>query len=184
MSELSVGQLKGLLANNNVITVPSGHTIYAPGSVVQIQTASAGPARQTISSQTPVAITGLSINFTPRFATSKIVLQAHIHTSATYVSSFGFYKDGSATVSTVGFNNANEPNMQVTTYQSGNGGGEDSVLVIALLHSEIAGTTNPRVYDARALSSWAGGVANVHINNRSSNDMAGISTMAIWEIAQ
>ncbi len=37
MSELSVGQLKGLTVNNNVITVPSGHTLYAPGHVIQVQ---------------------------------------------------------------------------------------------------------------------------------------------------
>ena len=37
MSELSVGQLKGLAVNNNVITVPGNHTLYAPGHVIQVQ---------------------------------------------------------------------------------------------------------------------------------------------------
>lgn len=37
MSELSVGQLKGLTVNNNTITVPSGHKLYAPGHIVQAQ---------------------------------------------------------------------------------------------------------------------------------------------------
>lgn len=35
MSELSVGQLKGLATNSNVITVPAGHSLKQPGMVVQ-----------------------------------------------------------------------------------------------------------------------------------------------------
>ena len=37
MSELSVGQLKGLPANGNKITSPAGHSLYAPGHVIQVQ---------------------------------------------------------------------------------------------------------------------------------------------------
>lgn len=35
MSELSVGQLKGLTVNNNTITVPSGHKLVQSGMTVQ-----------------------------------------------------------------------------------------------------------------------------------------------------
>lgn len=36
MSQLSVGQLLGLPANNNIITVPSGHIISSSGTIVQV----------------------------------------------------------------------------------------------------------------------------------------------------
>jgi hypothetical protein len=182
MSELSVGQLKGLLANDNVITVPSGHTLYAPGSVVQVQTASSGPLAQTISSLSPVSITGLSINFTPKFANSKIVIQAQISTSATYVSSFAVYKNNAATVSTSGFNNVNEPNMQVTTYFGGSSG-PDFLYSIPLHHFENAINTTTRTYDVRATSGWGGTVYTLRINDRGS-DMASFSHMTITEVAQ
>ena len=183
MSELSVGQLKGLLANNNVIAVPSGHTIYAPGSVVQVQTASAGPVVQVISSTTPVTVTGLSIAFSPKFATSKIIIQAQLGTSATYVSSFGIFKDGVATVSTSGQNNSNEPNMQTTHYSSGPSS-PDELFSIPILHSEMAGTTAIRTYDIRATSGWGGVTYALRFHNRGANDMATFSHMTITEVAQ
>ena len=183
MSELTVGQLRGLTVNNNVITVPTGHILYAPGSVVQVQTASAGPVVQVISSTTPVTVTGLSIAFSPKFATSKIIIQAQLGTSATYVSSFGVFKDGVATVSTSGQNNKNEPNMQTTHYSTGPTN-PDELFSIPILHSEMAGTTAIRTYDIRATSGWNGTVYALSFNNRGSNDMASFSHMTIWEIAQ
>ena len=54
-------------------TLRSANAITA-GGVIQIQTAVIGPTRQYIRSNTPVAINGLSINFTPAVATSKILI--------------------------------------------------------------------------------------------------------------
>jgi hypothetical protein len=81
MSELSVGQLRGLTVNNNIVTVPSGHTLTAPGHVIQV-----------VSSQTTNTLTGTfggsanptstsgtlfhSFNFTPKFSNSKLFLQS------------------------------------------------------------------------------------------------------------
>jgi hypothetical protein len=184
MSELSVGQLKGLLANNNVITVPSGHQIYAPGSVVQVQVVRSGPTSQTISSQTPVAINGLSISFTPKFATSRILIQAQISTSATYVSSFGVFKDGLATVSTTGVNNSNEPNMQITTYFVGASSTPDALYSIPVVHFETALSTTARTYDVRATSGFSGVTYDLRINNRGDGIMSSFSHMVVTEIAQ
>lgn len=79
MSELSVGQLRGLTVNSNVITVPAGHTLYAPGHVVQVVSAT----KTDVFSASVAAgafgdITGLSATITPRFATSKILLMAQV----------------------------------------------------------------------------------------------------------
>jgi hypothetical protein len=73
MSELSVGQLKGLTVNNNVITVPSGHTIYSPGTVVQVVTG-VYTGGEISNSTTTYTDTGLSAAITPKFATSKILV--------------------------------------------------------------------------------------------------------------
>jgi hypothetical protein len=72
MSELSVGQLKGLPINNNVVTVPAGQTLYAPGHV--IQTVSANYATGVSTTSMSFISTGLSASITPKFATSKILV--------------------------------------------------------------------------------------------------------------
>lgn len=75
MSELVFGQLKGLPVNNNVVTVPSGHTLYAPGHIVQVQSVlKVNEFTTTATSYTD--ITGLSVSITPKFATSKILVMA------------------------------------------------------------------------------------------------------------
>jgi hypothetical protein len=72
MSELSVGQLKGLPVNSNVVTVPAGNTLYAPGHVVQTVHASYSTT-QTSTSNTLIN-TGLTATITPKFASSKILV--------------------------------------------------------------------------------------------------------------
>ena len=77
MSELSVGQLKGLLANNNVITVPSGHTLYAPGSVIQVVNVdNVLRTSQGFSGNVILDISNMVATITPKSASSKIVIQA------------------------------------------------------------------------------------------------------------
>jgi hypothetical protein len=77
MSELSVGQLRGLTINDNVITVPSGHTLYAPGTVVQVVNNSY--AVQTSTTSTSFQNTGLSATITPLSASSKILVLTNHH---------------------------------------------------------------------------------------------------------
>lgn len=72
MSELSIGQLKGLPVNSNVVTVPAGNTLYAPGHVVQVATFSYS-TNVTINS-TSWQDTNLKVSITPKFSTSKIYI--------------------------------------------------------------------------------------------------------------
>jgi hypothetical protein len=80
MSELSVGQLRGLTVNDNVITVPSGHSLYAPGHVVQV----VGATRTSVFSAS-VAGAGVystdafTIEITPSSASSKILISGLIN---------------------------------------------------------------------------------------------------------
>ena len=77
MSELSVGELKGLTVNNNTITVPSGHTLYAPGSVIQVVNVdNVTRTSQGFALNTILDISGLVATITPKRNTSKIIIQA------------------------------------------------------------------------------------------------------------
>lgn len=78
MSELSLGQLKGLTINSNKITVPSGHTLYAPGHVLQTVSM---PKTDTFSASSLAAwvdIPGLSATITPKSTNSKILVIANV----------------------------------------------------------------------------------------------------------
>lgn len=70
MSELNVGQLKGLPVNSNVITVPVGETLYAPGHVIQTKHQFFSLNISTTS--TSFVDTGMSISITPKSANSLI----------------------------------------------------------------------------------------------------------------
>jgi hypothetical protein len=73
MSELSVGQLKGLTINDNVITVPSGHKFVAPGHVLQVvSTFKSDTAASTSTSFVDIA--GMSVSVTPISNNSKFFI--------------------------------------------------------------------------------------------------------------
>jgi hypothetical protein len=84
MSELSVGQLKGLTVNNNIISVPSGHTMHVPGSLVQVvsQTTTLGES----TSVDGLVTSGYYIAITPKFITSRFLVSMN----------FVLYKNGGA----------------------------------------------------------------------------------------
>jgi hypothetical protein len=180
MSVLKVNNL-GSIAGSNLITVPTGNSLYALGHAVQTKTSTSGPARQSITSLTPIAVDGLSISFTPLNANSRIVVKAQIATNATYVSAFAVYKNGAATVSTSGFTNSAAINMQFTSYIGADL--NDNMYSFPLIWSEVAGSTVARTYQIYAMSGYGGSVRTLHINNRTSNDMASFSHITVMEIA-
>ena len=97
----------------------TGNWSSAPaGTIIQMQSTEAGPARQAIASLTPVAITDLSINFTPKNSTSKIMIQVYLNANHTHVASYGIFEDGSKTTNTTssGQTNGNENGMDFTWY--------------------------------------------------------------------
>jgi len=155
--------------------------LHSPGTIVQVQTATSGPARQTINSTSPVAISGLSIAFTPKFSTSKIIIISNVVHTKGHVVSFGYYKGSAKVVSTSGYTNTNEPNMNVTYYA---GNDNNQLVSSTIMHEENATSTSARTYTLRATAGWNGGNYTVYINNRSSNDMASFSYMTVYEVAQ
>lgn len=185
MSELSVGQLKGLTVNSNTITVPSGHKLYAPGSVVQVITATSGFTNQSITSTTPVALSGLSATITPKFANSKILIEGVVVASWTYVSSIHIYKNGSDMISNHGGNNQSSGSTALwTRWNSSQDTNADQVWPLPVMYWDSPGSTNSITYDFRANSGWAGGSNTFYLNNRAAQDMLGSSYIKITEIAQ
>jgi hypothetical protein len=157
-------------------------SVYAPGQVIQVQNSISGPVRYTFSSLTPQVIPGLSIAFTPKLATSTILIMVSVSGTQTHVNGYGIYKDGVATVSTAGQTNNNEPNFQATQYLGTNT--TDWIYQVPLMHYETSGSTTPRTYAVYVTSGWAGTTYTTYVNNRASNDMASFSYITIMEIAQ
>jgi hypothetical protein len=113
MSELSVGQLKGLPVNNNVITVPAGEVLYAPGHIVQVVSASSSTA--VTSTTTTFVSAGLSATITPTSTSSQIIISATLPTLNTSTASASVYTIFRGTTSGVNLG---------TTTGSGNGFGQ------------------------------------------------------------
>lgn len=164
------------------IRLPSGYRLTGiPDRVLNAAYASSGPAVQTITSLTPVTITGLSIAYTPLSSTSTILIYASISHSCTNYIGFGVFRDGATTVSTTGQTNNNEANMQVTYFI-----GNDATLLhnSHVMHYETSGSTTARTYDIRATGTTGAGVATtLYINNRNTTDMASFSQMVLLEIS-
>jgi hypothetical protein len=151
-------------------------------SVIQIANARSGPARQTIASTSPVLVDGLTINFTPRSASSLIIITASVNGSSTHVNSLSVFRDGAKVVSTTGQTNNNEPDMHITNHYGQTT--TDWLFTWPLVHYESAGSTESRNYSIYCTSGWSGVTYTTYINNRASNDMAGFSYMNIMEIAR
>ena len=78
MSTLNVKNLQGIYPSNQ-ITVPAGHLLYAPGSVLQVQTVTTNNrlAGTLGASTNPIYNSGTSyvtLSFTPKMASSKLWL--------------------------------------------------------------------------------------------------------------
>lgn len=74
MSTLTVQNLRGV-SPTNLITVPSGHKLYAPGGIVQVvQTVKTDSWSATPAATTYATVTGLTVSITPTSASSKIFI--------------------------------------------------------------------------------------------------------------
>jgi hypothetical protein len=83
MSELVVGSLKGLAANNFVIDVASGSKLVQPGGFLQVvSTTKTDVFSASIATASASAITGLSVSITPSSTSSKILILAYVSTGA------------------------------------------------------------------------------------------------------
>lgn len=188
MSTLRTKQLDAInssgavrIASGSKIVGTEQGQIYAPGSVIQMQQVQTAATVYSFSAADITPITGLSITITPKFATSALVLQSMINTSATYVSSYGFLRNSRYLVNSTATNNSNSAGAMATLYHGTN------ILTdmwnVYLQYIDIAGSTDPITYQVAGCSSWAGTNFTLYVNDRNTSDMRSISSMIIMEIA-
>jgi hypothetical protein len=129
-------------------------------------------------------IQGLQINnFRPMRSDSKIILEAHISHSESFVVSLGFLVNNQA-VANLG-SNSNSTNSNVTHF---NGANDGNYLTQTSWKVEY---TNPgagrrMTINVGATASWSNDQTNypLYINDRNSGDMRSISSITVYEIAQ
>lgn len=91
MSTLVAANIRGTTASGNIITIPAGHTlrsantggIVIPGSVIQAFTTTLATTFSAAVGTTPTAVTNLSVNITPRYNTSKILVFGQVYGNGT-----------------------------------------------------------------------------------------------------
>lgn len=91
MSTIKVENLTGLTsgANANKILIPAGQTLHAPGHIIQVVNGalSTGVTNAT----TTYADTGVTATISPKFATSKVLVNVHIMGCENAVASSGLF---------------------------------------------------------------------------------------------
>jgi hypothetical protein len=191
MSELTVGQLRGLPINNNVITVPSGHKLYASGSVVQV-------ISKTSSTSYSNGVTGnttfydfpnneLRIEITPKFSTSNLLLMASVTVGGTTSNSLSvrFTKNGSP----IGVGSANGSRPVATSYTGYLTGGDanHTAQTVPMNFLDSPATSSLITYNIQGCAESSTLQWNRTPNYPNSNVVYGatfISSFTIMEIAQ
>lgn len=186
MSRITVNEIvHGNGIGNIIIPQTATSTPLIPTNIIQTVYATSGFVNQTITSATPVALTGMTATITPRLATSKILLQAMVTASWSYVSSIHIYRNGVDVIPNHGGNNqSGGATAFYTHYQSSQESDRPNQLFpFPVIYQEDANGTSPLTYSLWANSGWSGGSVAFYFNNRNSLDMLSCSTMLLMEVA-
>ena len=185
MSELVFGQLKGLPVNGNVVTVPSGHTLYAPGHIIQtVSTTKTDAQTSSIGAGTYQAVSGLTATITPKFSTSKFLVTVTLNSSGGtyYRQAFSITRDSV----NIGIGDAASTRGRVTSANSGVSGGVSGVTVSGT-YLDAPNTTASITYGVNVYNMHTGTVT-MYIN-RSEGDTdnvanaRAVSNITVQEIA-
>jgi hypothetical protein len=193
MSEISLGQLKGLPVNGNTITIPSGHKLYAPGTVVQVRTVRT-EARNTYSAPTTgngTTVTDLNLTITPKFSNSLLVAQWMFNGELHHDSVILIHKDGSliTTSGEAGFNatagNSRWSGFSPSTYDVDISTTPQNMFI---QYFATAGSVSSMTF-APAVRASDGTAKTLYLNRNVASAGAdgqevSVSTGIIWEIAQ
>ena len=189
MSELSVGQLKGLTVNTNKITVPSGHTLYAPGHVLQCQY---GAKKDTWSAATGATgfyeVSGYSVTITPKSTNSKILVTGNIHISSQYWEIQGrVYRNGVTIDDAMGNQRGSRSRATFTQTLYQGSAIRDSFAPVSFQILDSPATTSPVTYTV-ALNGYSSYSIGVNYNIYADPDQSDyyatpISTITAMEIA-
>ena len=103
-----------------------------------------------------------------------------INSNARHVTSFGFLRNNGLLTSGLSGNSNVGSGSVATTYHDADRGGDMYNCVIQYM--DMPNTTNPCTYSVGVSASWGGSVRDLYINDRDSNDMRSISSLAAYEI--
>jgi hypothetical protein len=190
MSELVVGSLKGLSANNFEIEVASGSKIVQPGAILQVVSTTKTDAFST-TSNTFTPVTGLSATITPRSANSRIVILASVIVGASGSS------DGAPTWRISGGNassyvgNADGSRTRGLTTHRLIGAGDvemqDAMFGHSGVYYDAPNTTSAVTYQVELMNaggnSRAAYVNRIHNDANSSLTVRGASSILLMEVA-
>ena len=198
MSTLTVQNIQGSSSSGNTISVASGHVIHQPGTVLQCQnvyvtdrTSQSIAQNQTASSATN--ITGMTLNVTPKFANSKMIIQARWCGEFSSVASAGWnnmfviQRDNVPIGMPTQQGNRTRGHMPASMGYYAND--NDSTLEYCMWDTvDFPNTTSQVTYTAGIYSGWATGYTlynNRTVNsNTNSGFEDGTSSIVVWEIAQ
>jgi hypothetical protein len=183
MSELSLGQLRGLTVNDNVITVPSEHKLYAPGHVLQVVSVTKTDVFTTTST-TFSDVTGLSVSITPSSTSSKILVTGSVN-----IGSLGFTTNAAFMRLRRDSTDIALGDTAASRVRSYTGSGTDPALMpsSSVNYLDSPNTVSAVTYKIQLASNVSGVLVGV---NRWGNDAdnvfttRGISTITLMEIAQ
>ena len=173
----------------NAVTSTAGKPLLnSTGSVLQVATGTMGFTRQSITSTSPVAVSGLSATITPKSSSNQILIVAQVTSSWTYVCGCHIYRNGSELIGNHGGNNqTGGATAYLTNYGITLSGvsdaSADKVYAQTIIYRDSPATTSATTYQIYMNSGWAGGQNTLYINDRASQDMLGTSYITLFEIA-
>jgi hypothetical protein len=188
MSTLTLQNLQGTYPANK-ITVPTGHTLYAPGHVIQVkQTAKTDRWSAAPSTGVYSEVTGLSVSITPLLTSSKILVMVNAYVGRSNYQVKGLVKRNGTTVA-VGDADGSKP--RASFHVNGYAGGSSDpyqLLPTGFTYLDSPSTTSACSYTVE-LSGYSGSTVYVnrsHIFQEGANDYDAlpVSTITAMEIAQ
>jgi hypothetical protein len=191
MSELSIGQLRGLPINNNTVIVPAPHTLYAPGHVIQaVSKTSTTPYSIGITGHTgwsTFPASALELSITPKSLNSRLLLMADVTLGGTSSNNaaFRFIRNGNpiAVGATV------ESRASVTSFSGWANGADQNHVSRTVSGSflDSPNTTSAVVYNIQGVTESSSLLWNRQSGYANSNSMfnaSAVSTFTVMEIAQ
>ena len=204
MSTIFVDNLKGRGETGNTITIPSGNKlvaaaggISAPGTVVQCQNVyvtdrSSQSIVRNESDASATNITGMTLNVTPKFANSKMIIQARWCGEFSSVASAGWNNMFVIQRDNVPVSLPNRTGTLTVGHMPASMGyyaaDNDSTMENCMWDTvDFPNTTSQVTYTAAIYSGWATGYTlynNRNVNATTTNSFeSGTCSIVVWEIA-
>lgn len=170
----------------DIITTSNLASNVVPTTGEAIQSVSAttgfGTTKQVINSATKQAVTGLSVTITPKYNNSKMLIFGYLVSSATYVMGLAIYKNGSSLITGNTQTLQDGGSESLWTVYGPHDTGENYNFTYPFMYEDTVSNTNATTYQIYANSGWNGSVFNLHINDRTQDDMRSQSWITVQEI--